>query len=1228
MSTKRPRVPPVLWRLFHNRARTLGHTILSLVPSKTSTNCLCKGRQCLGCVGENGATSFLIREKDSDDYRKLLNKCFVVLSDSTPPLHVYDPHCRWSHLELVRRTIEMTIIEQPNNVICSGYAKMSRFSDIVELLTSPAWSLLLKRIGDVLMVYLLKNTSIFFRLPRNKHRQVAGVPICDLRRKSLLHVSATTYKPSLLHPESRKKRSVDEVYSSMRKKMCIRKNCAAEKLSTETTKSASGDVLPSREGQFYSITHTSLCGKRKRQFKWQRQRKRKQLKAQEKYSLIPCMNSNTKDNWPGDQNCDSLISCMNSNTKDNWPGDQNCDVSSNSVLLLEKKNTWCSCCLVFQTIPEVKKEVQINRQTIFYKLESFPSVFPSKHILNSLKPDSSGANRLFKEIFRSLGVNVTTQIASCTHSSNCTFIRSTCLYHSIIKLLKTLIRKAHHCQHVRLLEKHCSSTPSLDQDTKNIIATILERHETEASILAKGCAESGLAHNDIDSESCSTTPGSQPSLLEPTKCYCMKKQVVSFIWAVCRSIVPINLLGTPSNWRVLTKNISKLVKLRRFEKFTLKQSMRKIKLSRYHLLSDQYSLLKHKLLEHWIFWFFSSIVVPLVQANFYVTEAEHEKQDIFYYRKPTWENIISKFVTCLRDQGYQELNVASVKKIIWNRSFGFSKVRLCPKGKGVRMLANLKASAKLPVNPPLQSKGLRKVGVGRNVKCYNYKSVNEVLKDLHLVLKHIVVNEPERLGSSVFDYNDAYKRLLPFLSLLKSGFSVKPGVFIIVSDVEKAFDSVDQDKLLSVLDDLNLEEEYFLSKVVQVVCTKKSLRIPQNWTLVSKENAPDSANARSYLPTGSLHGILVKQQVQGRKVRKEQLQNDMKEHIRRNVLRLGSNFFLQSVGIPQGSVLSSMLCSLYLGHLEKSVIFPFLDKACEPAPGFPSEECFLDDTASGCAHLVMCKPSYLLLRFIDDLLFISTSKEQASRFFSRLQRGFRAYNCDMNKKKFGMNFQINTIPDLRSDRLYVVEDGTSFLRWSGLFINCSTLEIQADYTRYLNFPLSSTLTVGWLNKPGRDLKVKLCGYLRPKCHPIFYDSNINSAAVVRLNIYQAFLLCAMKFHCYIFDLSSICRFSTKFYAAALGKSLRYMTKLIKRRMFSFKTGSDFRPILEVGKGEIEWLGLTAYIRVLKRKQSRYKELLRVLDSKLMALGKQESTLSVLQEATDDKRSSILWKIKY
>ena len=42
---------------------------------------------------------------------------------------------------------------------------------------------------------------------------------------------------------------------------------------------------------------------------------------------------------------------------------------------------------------------------------------------------------------------------------------------------------------------------------------------------------------------------------------------------------------------------------------------------------------------------------------------------------------------------------------------------------------------------------------------------------------------------------------------------------------------------------------------------------------------------------------------------------------------------------------------------------------------------------------------------------------------------------------------------------YVAEDGSTFVKWCGLLINTSNLELQADYTRYAGLPLSSTLTV-------------------------------------------------------------------------------------------------------------------------------------------------------------------------
>lgn len=155
---------------------------------------------------------------------------------------------------------------------------------------------------------------------------------------------------------------------------------------------------------------------------------------------------------------------------------------------------------------------------------------------------------------------------------------------------------------------------------------------------------------------------------------------------------------------------------------------------------------------------------------------------------------------------------------------------------------------------------------------------------------------------------------------------------------------------------------------------------------------------------------------------------------------------MQSVGIPQGSMLSPLLCSIYYGHMENNKLHPYIRKICESERQFFSAEhdssnvVSWEDASSGC-------PRYMVLRYIDDFFFVSTSKKLALGFFSRLQRGFPAYNCTMNEGKFGLSFDVGNMLKIQQSRFHVLDDGASYVCWSGLLINCCTLEVQADYTR-------------------------------------------------------------------------------------------------------------------------------------------------------------------------------------
>uniref|UniRef100_A0A0E0MLK3 Telomerase reverse transcriptase n=1 Tax=Oryza punctata TaxID=4537 RepID=A0A0E0MLK3_ORYPU len=620
--------------------------------------------------------------------------------------------------------------------------------------------------------------------------------------------------------------------------------------------------------------------------------------------------------------------------------------------------------------------------------------------------------------------------------------------------------------------------------------------------------------------------------------YSTHQQVTSFVWAVLKRIIPEPLLGNSFGKRSLRTNIWKFIKLRRFETFQLSDCIGDLKVSHYSWLSNiEFSNC-----------FCSAITGKQTGSS---SGAEEQKQNNILHCWISWlfSDIVIPVVHAyfyVTERESKRYDVFYYPKSVW-RDLTSNAIASLNK-KNFRILRGEPRKAVRHLNCSSRVRFLPKAKDMRPLVNFRAKSKDAILNKCHLIMKKLRDEKPEMFGSSVFDYNNVHQNLSQFISSKRSQLMKKLKVYIVVADVSKAFDCVSHDMVLKMIDDAFKCDEYTVRK-----CSKLS------------------SSGGIFVDQGTICRIL-----------KEQFRHLLYEQIKCNILKIGQKYYLQQVGIAQGSKLSPNLCSLYYGHLENSVVSKFLHDSKLNAGEAVSE------------------PEYLLMRFIDDFIFISFSMEHAQKFLNRMGRGFVFYNCYMNDSKYGFNFCAgNSEPS--SSRLYRGDDGVSFMPWSDITI-------------------ISTITVK-MHSSTKYIHSKLCHYMRPKCHPIFYDSNINSPGTIRVNIYQAFLLCAMKFHCYIRSISDA-NVSKLELLQVIKRTFRYMHSLIVRRMQDVELHYNVRPVLKLRRKETIWLGLTAYIRVLQQKQSRYKDLLTLLTTELGRYCHLGHECDTLHYAVDDSHSSM------
>jgi telomerase reverse transcriptase len=589
-----------------------------------------------------------------------------------------------------------------------------------------------------------------------------------------------------------------------------------------------------------------------------------------------------------------------------------------------------------------------------------------------------------------------------------------------------------------------------------------------------------------------------------------------------------------------------------------------------------------EILHEFVYYIFDSLLIPLIRTNFYVTESQVHKNRLFYFRHDVWRSLIEKPLVDMKSSMFEEIKRDKVSRVLGSKKMSWSAVRLLPKATGARPIINLRRRA---------------------VKYYGNSSflgasTNSTMTPVFNMLSYEKDRNPDLLGSSMFSVGDMYPRLKNFKDRLMQSDNENnrhAQLYFVKLDIQSCFDTIPQRSLVSLVESLVTEQTYHVTKHVEIRPGDAS-KSRNGFLQRQGSEKPIARPIRKFLSKArGLKEIQppVKDTNEARNLKRNTVQVDtaavknhdvntlldlLSEHVRKNLVKIGKKYFRQKNGIPQGSVLSSLLCNFFYGKLEREVL------------GFLKN----NDT--------------LLLRLIDDFLLITTQPDLAKQFLQVMMDGQPAYGITVNAGKSLVNFEA-TINGTKMPRLI----GSTYFPYCGNLIDTHTLAIRKDrdYGRGGQTDVVDTLTVESSRIPGQAFYRKVLSSFRLQTHSMFLDTEHNNLRTVLLGIYSNFVETAIKMYRYIKSLMPRLRPSQELVLQTIRDVIHFAIKLIqsKRRHASSsstkstttkaatstaETGSVFR--CAVSQAQIEYLGAAAFRLILGKKQTNFVSTLRGLQN--------------------------------
>ncbi|KAM6088029.1 telomerase reverse transcriptase [Chlamydotis macqueenii] len=859
--------------------------------------------------------------------------------------------------------------------------------------------------------------------------------------------------------------------------------------------------------------------------------------------------------------------------------------------------------------------VYIDRKLLLYSRRSFQECFPKSFLLNRLQGCQAGGRRLVETIFLRQNLLEQKRNQSLPHH-NWRKKRLPKRYWQMRDTFQKLLKNHGKCPYLVLLKKNCpvwiseTSVRKTELPCRAALPGESEVHkqaeqfgkEPAKSVASSRC-ESG--HTDMpdnlsaplakpvhrESQREEQNPGEvcDSALGELLKQHSSHWQVYIFVRECLERVIPAELWGSNHNKCRFLKNVKAFISMGKFAKLSLQELMWKMRVNDCmwlrlvkgdHFVPAYEHCFREELLAKFLYWLMDTYVVELLRSFFYITETTFQKNMLFYYRKFIWGKLQSIGIrnhfakVHLRALSSEEIEAVRQKQNVPVAS----KLRFIPKANGLRPIVK--------VSGVVEARAFSRES--REKKMHHY---NTRLKNLFSVLNYERTINTSFIGSSVFGKDDIYKTWKKFVTKVLESDGEIPHFYYVKADVSRAYDTIPHNKLVEVISRiLNPEKRtvYCIRRyaVIMITTSGKARKFYRRHVSTFKDFMPDMKQFVSQLQqNASLQNAIIVEQSLTFNETSSSLFTFFLQMIHNNILEIGSRYYLQCCGIPQGSILSTLLCSLCYGDMENKLLYGVQQDG-------------------------------VLIRLIDDFLLVTPHLMQARTFLRTLATGIPEYGFLINPNKTVVNFPVDDIPGC--SKFKQLPD-CRLIPWCGLLLDIQTLEVYCDYSSYTCTSIRSSLSFNSSRTAGKNMKYKLISVLKLKCHCLFLDLQINSLRTVLINIYKIFLLQAYRFHACVLQLpfNQQVRNNPYFFLRIISETASCCYAILKAKNKGVTLGSKGASGIFPSEAA-EWLCYHAFTVKLSNHKVVYKCLLKPLKICKMQLLRKipKDTMALLKTVTE------------